>query len=46
MKYYIIMLVLICLMSSNIIQGQSYCPPKGITTNPDAPINNLNSSDK
>ena len=38
------MLVSICLMSSNIIQGQSYCPPKGITTNPGEPINTLNPS--
>jgi hypothetical protein len=40
MKQYIILML--CLMISSMLQGQSYCNPNGITTNPDAPINTHN----
>ncbi|NJN78717.1 MAG: hypothetical protein HC803_10670 [Saprospiraceae bacterium] len=44
MKQYIILTL--CLMLSSMLQGQSYCNPNGITTNPDAPINTHNSQFK
>jgi hypothetical protein len=41
-----ILILMILLTSSIIVWGQSLCPPNGITTNPDAPTNDQNSSAK
>ena len=43
MKYNIVLLaIVVCLRLSTILQGQSLCPPNGIITNPDEPINTHN----